>query len=272
MKTLLVPIKFTTASRHAAEYALQLAKATGSTIYLLHVYHDPIPATVGAVPWTATVSDLREKKELRMQQEQKFLSEKFGVVVEGKAQPGFKLHSIKKAAKEKDADLIVVGLENSAKINGNTVSRLIRRVRKPLLVVPENAPLVALKNIVLAIDFQYLSNQSCFDPLYDVINAVDASLSVIHVEPRGKDGTGKQVPAKLEIGRLLSKFTYVYDKLESDDTAGAIIKFMRDHPADLLVTVAHSHPDIWRPFLSLTIDAVLRKTDIPVLILEGEAY
>lgn len=270
MKKILVPVDFTPASRHTAEFAMRLAAVSDKKVQLLHIYKDPIPATVGPEPWTITLNSLRKQKDAQMKEEISFLSQKYHEAVEGDVRSGFKVHSIRTLSKDESIDMIVLGLKAVAGSKSNTITKIIRRIGKPVLVVPEEAQLADLQHIVLAIDFKPLVNGFCFEPLFEIVKAFNASLNVIHVEAKGADSDKSDESARLEIGRMLSKVSYVYDKLENDDTGTAILRYVQIHPADLLVMVARDHPFVWRQFGSHIIDTPLRNSGLPVLILAGD--
>lgn len=241
-------MNFSNASRHAAEFAVRFAAAVGAEVELLHVYTDAVPATVGPEPWKVTVSGKREEKDGKMLEEIDFLSRRYNTLVKGQVRVGFKGNTIRKILKDEAFDLTIVGLKQGSNITGNTLSRIIRRAHKPVLVIPEDSPLVDLKHIVLALEFSYLSNYACFDPLFEIVQSQNASLDVIHVEGRGADGSEGQVSAKLDIGRMLSKVSYQYVTLENDDTGLAVLQYTQNHPTDLRVMVARHHPFVWRYF------------------------
>lgn len=269
MKKILVPIDFSPASRHAAEYAALLAKATGAGLELLHVYKDLIPATVGAEPWTITVNELVVKKEARLREEEDFLTGKYGIQVTSNIRNGFKISSIRNFLKQANADLIVAGFKNDHPLTDSTVFRMIRRMPAPVLIIPEEAPLVPFGKIVLAVEFYQLPKDGCLDPLFNIISAFNASLRVLHIEKRGAEIDLNEMEGKLELGRRLGSVSFLYDKVENDETGQGILKFVKDHPTDLLAMIAHHHGFLYQVLRPDHIVAVSYRLPVPLLVLKS---
>jgi hypothetical protein len=86
-----------------------------------------------------------------------------------------------------------------------------------------------------------MADNLCFDPLFDLVKNSDAWLRVLHVDKKGSDINASEMPEKLQLGRVLAKVSYGYDRVENDDVEQGILHFVENHPTDLLVMVAHHH-------------------------------
>jgi nucleotide-binding universal stress UspA family protein len=263
MKKILVPVNFSAVSLNAAEYAAPIAKAFGAEIQLLHVYKDLVPPTIGPEPWTVTVSKTQVQSESQMNKEIEFLTRKYLIKVNGEIRNGPKLDSINKAVEETKAGLMVMGLRSDRKkaLHSATI-KMIGKTDIPVLIVPEGTSFVPFKNIVLAVDFNEITDGSGFEPLFKVIKTFDASLRVIHVEKKGAETDASQMPGKLELGRILGKLSYLYDYIENDDVEQGILDFVQNHPTDLLVMVAHQFSG------TVYTRSIGLKTSLPLLVLK----
>lgn len=271
MKKILVPVNFTPASRNASEYAAQFAKAFGAEISLLHVYKDIIPATVGPEPWTVTVSKREKQSEEYMDKEVDYLNKKYSIHTEGEALVGFKVSSINKTSKEKGVDLIVMGLKNEkqSKTSGGTTLKTVRKTNTPVLIIPEGVAFSPVKHIVLATDFNQVTDSSCFETLFGIIKTFDASLRVVHVDKKGADIDPADLPGKLELGRILGKVTWTYDKIENDDVEEGILQFVQNHPTDLLVMIGHQQQIPERYLGPIHTRSISSGLTLPLLIIKS---
>ena len=231
MKTILVPTDFSPASRKAGEYAAALALAIGADIQLLHVYRELMPATVGPEPWSVTESNLHKENEVKMNEEISFFRQYYSIEVGGDVRLGFKGDSISAAARECGAGLIVMGMKKSrpGKILGSTTMKMIRKTDVPVLVIPEGVIFQQLNNIVLAVDFNEMTDSATFDPLYELVKKFDANLRVIHIEAKGAPAKASELPEKLQLGRALYRFTYQYDRLENEHISEGIKSYLDNH-------------------------------------------
>lgn len=271
MKKILVPIDFSPASRNASEYAVSLAKALGTTVELLHVYLEPAPAIDGPMAWVPTAT-FQEENEEWIQEEVQYLKEKYGVEVTGEVVAGLKKQSINEQAKKSDAGLVAMGMKEAKrqKFIASTVFSAIRRTRRPVLVVPEGVPFLPIRNIVLAADFNGVKDTACFDPLLELVEKLGANLQVVHVA--GKEAVIKpeELPGKIQLGRVLSEVTYWYHELDENRIEESILQFTQNHPADLLVMVAHRHSLFDRLFGMVYTRGISSRTTIPLLILDDK--
>lgn len=272
MKKILVPTDFSPASRNACKYAALLAQAFGAEIHLLHVYKDLIPATVGPEPWSHKLSEVLTRSETLINKEVKFLEAEYSIPVNGEARKGFKGITINRIAREMEADLIVLGMKShhENKMAGNTVFKTVLNTNIPVLVIPENAGYAAIRNIVLAVDFSKITDSSRFDPLFKIVRSFDASLRVLHIEKKGGGIIEAELPGKLQLGRVLSKVTYWYDKVEYDDVEGGIQHFIQNHPTDMLVMVAYHHSIFEQIIGSAHTLSISFDIKLPLLILKNK--
>lgn len=269
MKQILVPTDFSPAARAASEYAASLAKTFNAAIYLLYVYREPAPAAEAPSAWMIIGSELQEENEARIQIEIHRLAEAYGIEVHGAAKVGYKGHTLQNTADEIRADLMVMGRKENKrlKILGSTALAMIRTKVAPVLIVPEGAVFSPIKHVALAVDFDEVTNASCFSPLFAIVEGFDADLHVLHVEKIGAGIEPSELPGKLQLGKVLSKVTYWYEKVENNDVESGIKKFIENHPVDLLAVVAHHHDIFERMFGIIHTRLLSYETRLPLLVL-----
>lgn len=271
MKKILVPIDFTPASRNAIAYAAQLATTFKAEMYLLHAFMEPLPASEAPVAWMITGSELQDEKDKQMNDEIKFLKQSYPVVVSGSVIIGHKGKVIHEMAQEIKADLVVMGMKNEKKsrIMGSTTFVAIRKAGVPVLIIPEHASFVPIKHMVVAADFNELNDVSCFDLLFKLVDQYDASVQVFHVHPKGVEMTASEVPGKMQLGHVFSRYSFQYQEVEDDDVEHGILEFIKNHPTDLLVMVAHHHSIFERLFGRVMTQSIALKSSVPILALGG---
>lgn len=270
MKKIVVPIDFSDASRNASEYAVSLAKYFDAEVELMHVYKELVPATVGPEPWTVMVSPAYARNEKLIREEADYLKKKYEVKIKAVIKKGFKSESISDEVKETDADLVVMGKRAEGnKILGSTILKTIRKSTVPVLVIPEKVHFNIPKDLALAIDFEQTVNGSCLDVLYSLYKKFDSSLRVLHVEEIAGELKASEVPEKLKFGFVLSRFTYLYDRVEFNDIDNGIRRFVEQHPTDLLAIVAHHHNLLERSFGSIHSQYLSFELKCPLLVLKN---
>lgn len=272
MKKILVPIDFSPASRTAGEYAAGLAKVLKLPLELLHVYLAPATPLGEPGVWAGAVIELQEEEERKVREEMDFLREKYGIKISGEAREGLKGEMISLEAKESEAGLVVMGMkaEKKQRFLRSTVFTAIRKTRIPVLVVPEGQPVQPIRNIVLAVDFEGVRNEDCFDALFALTDSFKATLQVLHVAGKAAEVKEEELSGKLQLARILAKETYWYHQLDENNVEESILQFTDRHPADLLVMVAHRHNFFERVFGTVYTRSVGYKTPVPLLVLEDQ--
>lgn len=272
MKRILVPIDFTPTSRRASAYAAMLARSFGAKVYLLHVYTEPTPVSEGSSKWIVSGSEWQQDYEARINKELDYLEEEYSVDVAGFSKMGYRGATINITAKELQVDLIVMGGKKGRKtwLQESTTLTTIRKSGTPVLIVPEDAVFSPIKHIVLASDFDEVTDISCYDLLFTLVKKFDATVQVLHVEKKGRNMKATEVPGKLQLQHVLSKISYQYQLLENDDVEKGLQDFVQRHPADLLVMVAHLHNFLQRTFGEIHTRVMSHETKLPLLVLEDK--
>jgi nucleotide-binding universal stress UspA family protein len=146
IKRIVVPLDFTETSNHALDYAVDLARALGAVVSVLHVYQPlvysfPDAVLVAPPELTAKISD----------KAQQLLDEAVNTrrdrcpAIEGFLRTGAPWEEIGRWAEEQSADLIVMGTHGRRglprAILGSVAERVIRTSAVPVLSVhgPRNA-------------------------------------------------------------------------------------------------------------------------------------
>jgi universal stress protein A len=140
IRNILVPVDFSENASEALKSASELATQMGARITLIHVIEPP-PLMSGYEALPYKVSD----KQLAMtaQTELEALAVRFvnpAVETKGVLRKGKPHHEIVKAARELNADLLVIsthgytGLKHT--LLGSTAERVVRHARCPVLVLP----------------------------------------------------------------------------------------------------------------------------------------
>jgi len=141
IKTILFPTDFSSGARAAMDYALSLAKDYQAKLILLYVIQD-ISIAEWYIPSTLSVADLVDDMQKNAWKEMdKWAAETAGRVkdVEKLVERGVPFVEIIRTAKEKKADMIVIGTHGRTGIDhmlfGSTAEKVVRKAPCPVLTV-----------------------------------------------------------------------------------------------------------------------------------------
>jgi nucleotide-binding universal stress UspA family protein len=140
---ILVPLDFSEYSRRALDYALRIARGTGSRLVLLAVIDDRFPYPELFVVDNPNVEYYREMRRRALDRMDELLGSDPGVPVEKVVVKGRPRSEIPAMAEEVGADLIVIARHGTgalrAAIMGSTAESVVREARCPVLVLPSEA-------------------------------------------------------------------------------------------------------------------------------------
>ena len=141
IKTILFPTDFSNGARAAMDHAISLAMDYQAKLILLYVIQD-ISIAEWYIPSTLAVADLTEDMRKSASQEMdKWIAEVSAKVndVEKMVVRGVPFVEIIKTAKEKSADLLVIGTHGRTGIDhllfGSTAEKVVRKAACPVLTV-----------------------------------------------------------------------------------------------------------------------------------------
>lgn len=145
-QTILVPTDFSDDAEASLREAVELAKATGARIHLLHVYH--FPAYVSATPELPYVipakvyNDIRQHAAARVQEIEKRIQAD-GVSAKSEIVEGPPSERIVACAERENADLIVMGTRGLTGLKhvflGSVAERTLRHATCPVMTVKASA-------------------------------------------------------------------------------------------------------------------------------------
>jgi nucleotide-binding universal stress UspA family protein len=272
MQTILLAVDFSPASRNAAVFAAQLAKLLHTKLLLFHAYMLPTP--ISEVPYAmVTVDNLQNENEDQIKKEAGWIHDKYGLEVEWLVRIGIASDEIKILSKEKEIGLIVMGMKGAGeldKIIGSTTINVSRKVKTPVLVIPQNAAYTPIKHITYASDFTYRTSTQLFTPLLELAQAYGAKTHILFIRQNHGGKSEQELTGKKSSEIIFEGHDHDYATVEEPSVNQGISKYLQQNSSDLLVMVAHKHSFLERVFSKTHTTAMAYETHIPLLILQDK--
>jgi nucleotide-binding universal stress UspA family protein len=276
MKTILTPTDYSTTSRNATDYAIELAKLTNSKIILLHALTVPVATMEIHGPLLYNIGDLERENEKIIQTLKNEISRKNpGLIIESLLTVGFPVEEILNTSKEENADLVVMGLKGMSKaeeaIIGSNTSSVVKDAHCPVLVVPDGAVFKAPKNIVIACDYNKdFENESMWIHVREFVKTFNSTVFILDVLNKKESTTVEIATTGLKVEKFLNDIPHTLHFIEGEDLIESINNFVREKNADMLVMLPKRYNAIKRLFHKSNTRKVIFHTDIPVLTLHAE--
>ena len=286
MKTILLPTDFSEASENAINFAIEFAKNTDTHILILNTFYVPLPTF-------AVRGELRN--EIYFQEEETSRSKvnniinkiKKDLATSGKkviCEPinknGIAQQEIQSIAKERNADLIIMGTNAPGEplgFIGSTTINIIETIPCPILVVHKNTSVSGLKNIVIAME-------AVRNEIFSVIKLVELfkpfapTFTILHLHQSTESSKQKTYDEiDMETGILVKSIKdYTnYNKIKykvfsTDDISEGLSKYSAETEVNLMVLLKQQRGWLESLFHKSVTKHLLKNTTLPLLVLPKE--
>ncbi|MFM2145566.1 MAG: hypothetical protein RL732_402 [Bacteroidota bacterium] len=272
MRSILVPVDFSASSRNALTYAAQLSRHMNAELILFHAYMLPTP--VSEAPYVmVTAEEMEKDRASALQKEMEFAGTLTGKQAAGFLRLGIASDEIRELISEKNVDLIIMGMKGSGgleKLMGSTTTNVIRKIKTPVLVVPEQAHYQPIQKVLYPSDFSYKTNHHLYDRLLEILDAYHARLSILHITLNHAGETSDKLMQKKEMEQVFRTVTHDFQEKESSSVTHGINEYLATHPADLVALVAHQHSFLERLFSKSHTNAIVYESPLPLLVLQDK--
>ncbi|CAH0995493.1 hypothetical protein EMA8858_01616 [Emticicia aquatica] len=242
MKKILLPTDFSKASEKAIHYALAMFSDTACEFTLLNTYGTNAQPEIAMY----VLDDLRVNAENMMEKFvknlKKFDDESFHVF-KTEFLPVSPASAIDILNQTHHYDLVIIGASGAGNnlFFGSVATDVVRNVPVNTLVVPLNATINSIKNIVLAVDYQHLNEFKVFDNLKDLLIRKEAKLTFLTILKENQTPESLDGLAKFEYHNYFGDIKTEDYFIRNNDVEKGIKAFLNVHRVDLLAMVSRHH-------------------------------
>jgi nucleotide-binding universal stress UspA family protein len=276
MKKILFPTDFSEAANKAFIYALHLAAKTGAAITTLHAYPEPPQNMPGHLPRTLeefyenyALEELHDyKKSIPVLQDIQAQHGFDHVSVNHALRPGKAVDAIRQAAKEEQADLIVMGTTGATGLKklflGSVAGAVLESAPCPVLAVPEkNGFDGQLDQIAFTISYQE-EEQKALHQVIAISAPFEAHIHCINVDLAHTDfHTHAMDKFKAPLEGIYPHLHF--HVLEGNSIEGAIVNFLKEQRIDILAMIAHKRSFLEELFSYSRAKMMSYHSDTPIL-------
>jgi nucleotide-binding universal stress UspA family protein len=266
--TLLVLTDFFTGANRALDLATRLAEPLGARLVLLHVEDAVLPGSEGKKKGVARSDDAAA---LALDH----LTSDLPVPVVGEVGYGSIEEVVQRSVNRHQPLLIVLSRPITGSVPNELVTttalNLMRSSTCPLLVVPPNTPQKVPQRIMLAADGHQFSLGENVVPIRDLLNTLQAQLTVAHItESATRHTTQQALQTVLHTGltRDLPRVNTCH--VCHTHAAEGILQAVAEQHADMLMMVARRHQFLHKLFHSSVTAHLVLHSPIPVLVLPAQ--
>lgn len=277
MKKIIIATDFSETSESALAYATFLAKHFDAELLLIHTYFPVVPLDANLAYDTIAPTTIQEEMIKSFEQQLHDLETSLKakhIKVSAEVIVGSVSSSIATFAKEKKADLIIVGKTPDPsffdRLAGSTATNLIGNTSVPVLIVPANNHKPSFKNIVYGTELES-EEKNVLKQLFTFAKSVEANVSLIKVDADFEPDIQDDKQMLADLSKSFAKEDFTFTVVKASNVSEGLISAAHTHKANLLVIARHHHN-----FLSELVNPskskeIINKTDVPVLVYDIEA-
>lgn len=271
MKTILVPVDFSESAYSALRYAYQLASANKSRIVLLNCYQIP----VGSGNVMIDFEDILERESiLGLQDFSDRIQTNFvatPVQIETESYYGVLADGVERLIKTHKVDMVVMGTRGAStfvkKLIGSNTSNLLRKIKTPILVVPEGAVWHGWEHTIFAADFLNADAGVIFNKFKKLINGMKVSIDVLHVIDKANASVKfEKIETEFIDASKANAIEFHYQPAENP--VEGILNYAKGHECDVLVMVRRKHGFVEQLFNESATRKMALHSKNPVLLLQ----
>ena len=275
MKKILIPTDFSDNAWHAIAYTMNFFKDQSCTFYFLHTYSPAFfrmdyvlgGPTFSAIPDVGidislmglekTVADVKTTYENPRHTYE--IVSSFNTLTD----------EIEELVEKKDIDLVIMGTQGASGakevfLGSNTVFA-IRKASAPIMAIPEKVKYHPVRNILFPSDYLTAYKPEELQPVLQMARMHQARFTLLHVhEEEGLSEAQKDHKAHLE--RHLEELDYETVELDGQLMPDAVLRYIEEHPVDLLVMMNRKHSFFERLLIRQNIDQIGFHVQIPFVV------
>ncbi|GAB3742107.1 universal stress protein [Spirosoma lituiforme] len=239
MKKILVLTDFSEASQNAFSFVQSFFNETIADFHLLYVYPSQAEGFDGlkhnAESARLATSSANQLSRMVADLHQQATNE--GHTFRSSTLPGDPFEIVKHLVKTEDYDLVAIGPQqnDNGGLFGNSAISLVHELKANVLVVPTQASLRPIYQVVLAIDYANLKNSKLLSPLREFVTLKAALLTLLTVKT--PDSSIIYPEQEIYIRQLLAPVEPEVTHLQAPSAKEGINAYLAEHPVDLLVTI-----------------------------------
>jgi nucleotide-binding universal stress UspA family protein len=246
MKTIIVPTDFSAVSNNAMNYAVGLARDTGSSILLFHAYQVPVSMT--DVPIVlVSVEELQKNADSKMGEVKKSLEQTTGgsVKIYAETKLGDTVDELEDLCSRIKPFAVVMGTKGATGLErvffGSTTLTTIKHLSWPAIVVPPGKKYSTIKKVGFACDFRQVVETTPANFIKDFVKEFNAEIHVLNVDYKNTHFKPDTPGESLLLHTMLEDLNPKYDFIEDENIEAGIEKFAEKNDLDLVITIPKKH-------------------------------
>lgn len=246
MKTILVPIDFSTTSAKAIEYVENVFRNQPVQLELIYV---------------SLTNDVSEKDRIYglFKKFETDTLKRYQIPYSFNIVKGNLLDKIQESITRIKPFLVIMGTHKSS-----LAKALVKLTDSPVLIIPDQSERKEIRNIAYANDFKNIKVSSALEPLLNLSRSFGAKVHIVHLN---KEKVLPADEAESSIEYYLEHVDHEYVGMQSEDFVSTIKNYVKDQGIDLLAILVRDHGKNDLHTEGSLLEELVENADVPILSL-----
>ena len=272
-RRVLIPTDFSKNAENAVRYAFQIFEDSENTEFVLLNAYD-IPRG-GSNTMLVSITDILKRYSVEG------LNKCLKKMRDSGVEKNIRLESrhgslssvIQEMLKQEKFNLVVMGTLGAGGLKkvllGSNTSDVVKRIKRPILIVPHEARYSRPDNILITTDFKKVKRDEQIEKLREFALSIDAKISVLNVHDEGKNVDMEEAMKTSGLADLLEGLEVTCYDEENDDVIEGIDNFVKNHDIKIIAMIVRELNFLDSLFHKSLTKQMAMRTQIPMLALHG---
>lgn len=258
MKTILIPVNFTDYSQKAVDFVINSFTDVNKIILLY-----------SACSKGKTNAAFDPLEAQRLIGDQQMLIKNAGMKVETITSSMELCPLIERTIEQEKIDMVVMATKGSSSIrefrDGSIAGYVINATSIPVITIPKDYELRAIKNIVFAVDLKTYHDPKLVTNVVTLAKVWNARVHVVNIHGTNSLITREEIDAAKELEHQFHDVPHLFHFYNSADTAKGLDDFIAEYEADLLITVTRRDNKLKNVFHESITKRVAEQIHLPLI-------
>lgn len=267
MKVIIVCTDFSREAENATHYAASLAKENKYSIILFNLQTISIHA-LNAQASADFFYSQTIKNQRKMEDKVAEINTLYAIKAEYYLASGNFIDELEKCIGTHDCSFIVMGMADKTleqRLLGNTVTKAIHQIKKPVLIVPAHIEYTGISKILFAYETHKSMTWSAMNDIYYFVKEFNSDIEIFNVSENLEDFAEVIHDTDLNSGYDLNDIKYSFKMVKAIEVIKAIEQEVRLTNPDLLTMVPYQYNLLESIFHRSKTSIMAYKNKIPLL-------
>lgn len=271
MRRVLIPTDFSENAMNAVRYAFELFRHDPDTEYVLLNAYD-IPRS-GSTTMLVSITDILKKDSEEGLKKSIKEIEEIGHAgsLRTISKHGQLFEVIKELIKKEEYNVIIMGTLGAGGLKkvllGSNASEIVKKVKIPVLIVPEKATFERTDKILFTTDFKPIRREKQIGRLRDFAKNIDAEILVLNIHKKHQELDLEKAMTNSGLEELLKGSRHTYHHRVGDDIIEGIDQFILENDIKIVAMILRQVGFIDSLFHKSLTRQMAMHTKIPMLAL-----